>query len=262
MDNSQALDALIAQLEASSRPVSFAWSEVEQWEEGVLARFVAIGLLVKDVNAWSLQCRGCEHRCFMDVLLANDGSDRAFIVCDHPEMQNQMGRINVPPLWLQQWQSSPRHMAVVIARLLGFTTKPEQQKGSTSFKLGMRKGENGRQWMMLHAQPLVVESNRHTVPLADLLYFDCDELQVDELRVDELVNAKSKETGKLYSSNIDKQEARKLVTQAMYQDWSDEYLRLKQKHPDKSATWHSMQIAKMPIAQGKVSETIRKNMKI
>lgn len=59
---------------------------------------------------------------------------------------------------------------------------------------------------------------------------------------------------------MDCTQARTLATQAMYADWHDEYLRLKKKHPNKSNSWISQQIAKLPIAQGKDSETIRKNM--
>jgi len=261
MDNSQALIALIGSINASGKPVHLGWDKVKQWQEGVLESFIAVGLLVKDVSAKSLQCAGCEHHCFMDVLFANDDSERAFIVCDHPEMQSQMGRISVPLARLQQWQSSPKYLAGVISGLLGFEAKPDYQKSSASYKLGMLKGGNGRRWVMLNTHPLTLEINRHAVPVMELLYFEQGVLTIDQSRIDELVNAASKDTGKAYIPDVSKQEARKLATQAMYQDWNDEYIRLKQKHPDKRDTWCSMQIAKMAIAQGKDSETIRKNMK-
>ena len=261
MDYNQALTELIAHVDASDKPVSLGWDELQLWGEGVLEGFVAAGLLTKDVNARSLQCSGCEYHCFMDVLLANDESERAFIVCDHAEMQAQMGRINVPPERLQQWQTSAKHLAELLSGLLRFEIKSEYQKQASSFKLGMLKGNKGRCWVMLQTQPLALEINRLTVPLGDLLYFDDDVLLIDMARVDELLNATPKDTGKAYSPNVSKQEARKLVTQVMYQDWNDEYLRLKKKHPDKSDTWCSMQIAKLLIAKGKDSETIRKIMK-
>lgn len=261
MDDNQALTALTAHVDASDKPVSLGWDEVRQWNEGVLEGFVAVGLLTKDVNARLLQCLGCEYHCFMDVLLAKDDSERAFIVCDHPEMQGQMGRINVPPVRLQQWQIGAKHLAIVLAELLGFETKPNYQQESASYALGMLKGSRGRRWVTLLTNPLSLEVNQHTVPVNDLLYFERGVLRIDEPRIDALVNAKSKDTGKTYKPNASKQVARKLATQAMYQDWNDEYLRLKQKNPNKSDSWCSMQIAKMAIAQGKDSETIRKNMK-
>lgn len=260
MDYNQALTEVIAHVDASDKPVSFAWDELQLWGEGILEGFVAVGLLSKDVNASSLQCSGCEYHCFMDVLLADDGSERAFIVCDHAEMQSQMGRINVPPERLQQWQTSAKQLAGLLSNLLGFDTKPEYGKQTASFKLGMLKGNEGRRWVVLQAQSLKLEINRHTIPLGDILYFD-DELLIDMARIDELLNATPKDTGKAYSPSVSKQEARKLATQAMYQDWNDEYLRLKKNQPDKSDSWCSMKIAKLPIANGKDSETIRKNMK-
>ena len=47
----------------------------------------------------------------------------------------------------------------------------------------------------------------------------------------------------------------------MYQDWNDEYLKLKDNQPNKSDTWCSLRIEKLEIAKGRDAETIRKNMK-
>ena len=265
MDSNQVLVALIARIEASDKSVShasvFAWDEAQQWNDGVLERFIALGLLTKDVNASSLICLSCEHHCFMEILLAKDESERAFIVCDHADMQSQMGRINVPPERLQQWQSSAKHLPVVLAGLLGFDAKPKYQKEPANYPLGILKGSKRRCWVTLQTNLLSLEINRHVVSLSDLLYFDGDVLLIDEARVDAMVNTEPKESGKQYKPNISKQAARKLATQAMYQDWNDEYLLLQQQNPNKSDTWCSVQIAKMSIAQGKDSETIRKNMK-
>jgi hypothetical protein len=47
----------------------------------------------------------------------------------------------------------------------------------------------------------------------------------------------------------------------MYQNWCDAYQSLRLKNPNKTDSWCAAQISKMPIAQGKSLETIRKNMK-
>ena len=47
----------------------------------------------------------------------------------------------------------------------------------------------------------------------------------------------------------------------MYANWQDQYKKLKRENHKKSDVWISVQISKMDIAQGKDSETIRKNMK-
>ncbi len=260
MDNHQALAAMIEHVSASGKPVSLGWDEIQQWQSGVLERFISAGLLAKDVKAQSLECTGCEQHCFMPVYQTDD-AQRAFIVCDDPDRQSQMGRINVPLERLQQWQASARQIAAVIADLLGFESKPVYQKESAYYKLGMLKGSHGRCWVSLTAQPLALEINRRAISLNELLYFDGSELAIDEPRIYELLNSIPSDTGKAYTFDVSKREARKLATQTMYQDWHDEYLRLKRKHPRKTDTWYSMQIFKLPIAQGKDSETIRKNMK-
>ena len=64
MDYSQTLTELIVHVNSSDKPVNLAWDVLQQWDEGVLEGFVAVGLLTKDVNASSLQCSGCEYNCF------------------------------------------------------------------------------------------------------------------------------------------------------------------------------------------------------
>jgi len=260
MDKSQALNALIDHVSASDKPVKLGWDEVRQWKAGVLERFLAAGLLRKDVNAQSLACTGCEEHCFMPVFLSED-KERAFIVCDMPDKQAQMGRINIPLEHLKQWQASSRQFAKVISGLLGFEFNTAQQKNSASYKLGMLKSDGGRRWVSLVSQPLAVEINRKKNLLSDLIYFSGEKLAIDQPRIEELLNSPPPDRGKAYSPDVSRQEERKLATQAMYQDWRDKYLELKKNHPYQSDNWISMKIARMDIAQGRDSETIRKNMK-
>lgn len=253
--------SLMAHVDASDAPVSLGWDELQQWQqEGVLEVFIGLGLLEMDVKAKSLVCSGCEQQCFMPVYLTDD-EQRAFIVCDDPDRQSQMGRVAVPLVRLQQWRVSARQFAEVVAGLLGFDSKPDFHKASASYRLGMLKSKGGRRWVSITVQPLAVEINRQTVPLADLLYFSGESLELDQPRIDELINAIPSDAGVAYTPDTSKREARKLATQAMYQNWHDEYLVLQRRHPGKSDIWYSLQIAKLPIAQGKDSETVRKNMK-
>jgi len=252
--------ALIAHVEVSDKPVLIGWDEVSQWPEGLLKQFLKLGLVAKDVSAKSLTCAGCEHHCTMDALLTEDAK-RAFIVCDHPDVQDQMGRIQVPLERLQQWQVSAQQFAGFIARMLSLDTKPSYNKETASYKLGMLKGKEGRRWISLFTRPLRLEIAGHFVPFGDMLFFDGGELVVDVDRVKSLVSASPASVGKTYTPNTNKQEARKAATQAMYQNWRDEYQALLLKHPDKTDAWLSTQIAKLPIAHNKSAETIRKHMK-
>ncbi len=260
MNHAQVLTALIDHVNASDKPVNISWDEVAQWSEGLLKHFVAHRLMATDVNTKSLACLGCEHHCTMNVLLTEDAK-RAFIVCDHSEMQSQMGRIKVPLERLQQWQVSTKQFARFIATKLGFDAKPVYTKESASYKLGMLKSKAGRRWVTLQEWPLRLEIAGHSVPLKDLLFFRESELVIDVERIQSLLASGSSNIGKAYTPNTNRQETRKMATQAMCQNWRDEYHSLRIKHPGKPDTWYSNKIAKMNIAQGKQSETIRKQMK-
>lgn len=54
--------------------------------------------------------------------------------------------------------------------------------------------------------------------------------------------------------------ARKLATQKLHEAWQVAYRRSKKKSLGKTDVWHSIQIAKLPVAEGRTSETIRKFM--
>lgn len=55
--------------------------------------------------------------------------------------------------------------------------------------------------------------------------------------------------------------ARNVATQRLHESWQLAYRKSKKAHPDKSDIWHSMQIAKLPVAKGRSAETIRRKMK-
>lgn len=67
---------------------------------------------------------------------------------------------------------------------------------------------------------------------------------------------------KRYTKNNDKQTDNKAKTQAKYDVWQKQAKKLRKKHPSKPKTWIAAQIAKLPIAEGKSADTIRKNIKI
>ena len=75
---------------------------------------------------------------------------------------------------------------------------------------------------------------------------------------------KAPSSRKKYKPSTEKREAGKRKTEAMYEDWREEYLKLRRKYPNTAShsdNWIALQIAKLDIAQGRNSETIRKNMK-
>jgi len=254
---------LLAYLRADNKPAIISWNVVQKWPKGALDLLLKIGFLVRTSAAQSIECHACENRCFMNVItLTNDDPalTRAFIVCDDVEMQSQMGRIHIPLVRLQQWQADIKLLSKVIAGLLGLKDKVAFTVNQPVIKLGMLKAAKGRRWVTLNSLDLSLEVNKHTVPVDEVLYFEGEQIFIDQDTIDDLLNREPLTQGKAYTPSTNKREASKLDTQAMYQDWNDVYFKLTKLHPNKSKSWCAIQISKMEIAQGKDSETIRKKI--
>lgn len=258
----KALLEVLAHLESTDKPIVINWDTTQQWGDGVLDKLIEFGLLAATSSAQILECTGCEHRCFMDVITDTNKAKqtRAFIVCDEPEKQSEMGRIEIPLERLKQWRCSIKRLAKVLQGLLT-VTNDINASGEDVIRLGMLQGKGGRRWLSLLNQPLVLEINGYETPLNELLFVDGDALVIDKRHIDELVDAKPSSVGKVYTPSTDLREDKKLQTQAKYQNWQDEYQTLKLKHSTQSKSWFARKISKMSIAQGSDSETIRKHLK-
>lgn len=264
MNNHLVLLDLLAHISATREPVVIDWDSAQQWPSGALNCLIQAGILVSASSAQSIECNACENRCFMDVLVQAGGGnydDRAFIVCEDSEMQSQMGKIQISLERLQQWKTSFKQLAGMVAGLLGFDGSVEYRLGQESIRLGMLKSKGGRRWVTLLNQPLELEINGYKTPVNELLLIENGELVIDRLRIDELVHTKPLSVGKSYVPTTDKREAGKLATLAKHQDWQDEYASLLVQYPEKNKSWFSRKISRMPIAQGADSETIRKHLK-
>lgn len=261
LDENQLLSDVLTRLSTVGDSITLSFDEVEQWPSDPLNTLEQAGLLVKDVQAQSLECTGCEHGCFMPVAFTNNNL-RAFIVCDHPEQQDHMGRIAVSLSRLTQWQLNTKQVATVVAKLLGVEAKPLYQAKTGTYSLGMLKSPKGRRAAVLVPAPLSIALNERSVLISELLYIEANRLVIDSFKIDDVLHSKPLSKGKVYTANSDKQQDRKLATQAMYRDWQDQYKKLKREHPTKSDTWISLHISKMAIGKGKSPETIRKNMKV
>jgi hypothetical protein len=263
MTYNDVLLVLLAHLRAENKAIIISWDTAQQWPEGALNTLLHLGFLILAPAAQSIECNGCDKHCFMDVIaLPHDDPalTRAFIVCEDAEMQSQMGRVKVPLARLQQWQGGVKQLAKVIADLLGLKDKITFSAKQAVIKLGMLKAEKGRRWVTLNSSDLSLEINQHTVPVDEVLYFENQQLVIDQNKIDDLLNRESLSKGKKYTPSTTKREASKLETQAMYQDWKDEYLRLIGQHPNKTDRWYAAKISKMDIAKGRDAETIRKHM--
>jgi hypothetical protein len=130
LDENQLLNEILTRFGTVADALSFGFDEVQHWPSSLLNILEESKLLVKDVPAQSLQCDGCEYGCFMPVVFTEDAR-RVFIVCDHPEQQDYMGRIAVNLSRLNQWLLTTKQMASVIAKLLDFDTKPQYQNSGS-----------------------------------------------------------------------------------------------------------------------------------
>lgn len=109
---------------------------------------------------------------------------------------------------------------------------------------------------------ILLKTAGHQLPLIEAIEFVEAIPTIDLLMVQQLVDLPPViEKSARYKPSIAKREARKLDTQAMYQDWQKAYRKLKKDKPNMSDTWYSKQIAKMEIAQRRDAGTIRKHMK-
>jgi hypothetical protein len=107
---------------------------------------------------------------------------------------------------------------------------------------------------------LALVAGNNTVPLVELVGFRNGEYTVDAAMIRQLIDSATTADPRHTPSNA-KREARKLDTQAMYEDWRKAYRGLKKQRPNMSDVWYSQQIAKLPIGQRRDPETIRKHMK-
>jgi hypothetical protein len=237
---------------------------------GVLPLLLDYKLIKAISAAQSMECKGCENNCFMDVISHQVNEQyRNYIVCDDSEKQTQMGRITVKPEQLKQWQVSIKNLAELLAQLLGFEDVSLDAKTIKKefIPLGMLQSSNGRVWASLHKQPLALDVNQAQIPISELLFIDNGKITIDRARIDIVTTVKQPIKAKDYQSNTDKRAQSKANTQAMYQSWQDEYEKLKLQHPNKSNQpkktkgWYAYKISKMSIAQGGTAANITRVLK-
>ena len=257
-----ALNQILTDLEQAQSAVVLGVDALARWDVGDLDALIQAGLLRAVGQAQSVICPGCEHRCISDVnvITSPSGIARAFVVCEVPDMQAQMGRVAIAPDRLRQWQATPRMLARFLMLKLQLAGEIPSPDKSMSMPLGMLPGPNGRRWARLVLSPLSLEINRHRAPLNELLEVSEGQIEVDWPRVTAMLAHDADSKDKPYAPSIEAREARKLATAAMQQDWRDAHAELARQYPGKGKRWYSIKIARMPIAQGRDAETIRKHL--
>ncbi|MFQ3194717.1 MAG: hypothetical protein ACI9N3_001545 [Colwellia sp.] len=263
----QVLLLLLNSLSLKRPKLVLNWEAVHLWQEQAFNLMLDNKLIVPTSKATNMQCQLCNNRCSLDVIQQEypNKKIRYYAICEDPIMYEQIGRMKVPAEQLNQWKISIKQVAVLIADLLGLSPNIHHKADQKSIALGSLNSRAGRKSVLLNVEPLLLVVNQSELPINQLLYFDLnssDKLALDLDKIDHALNLKQSPQPKAYKPNVDKKEQRKANTQAMQQDWQEQAMKLKKKNPTKSKTWLSQQIAKMPLAQGKSSETIRRNINI
>ncbi len=234
--------------------------ELSQWPVPAVAALKSQKLLVKTRPARSVVCPGCERECVMPVhTLPRAGSAAvSFVVCDK---RDDINRVPVSAERLTQWRCDAEAVCGFITKSLGLRRSEQHSTELALWNIGIARGEKRSQILTLRADSeLSLVAGDKAVPLAELVSFGDGRYSVDASTARELVDAASTADPRYTPSNA-RREARKLDTQAMYEEWRKAYRQLKRQHPHMSDVWYSRQIAKMDIATRRNSDTVRKHMK-
>jgi len=235
--------------------------ELGQWASAAVSAMKTLGLLTKASPASSAVCPGCERECVMSVhtLPSKSRSDLvSFIVCDK---RTDINRVTVPVARLEQWRCTVDAVCGFIAASLRLRRSDKHRPASAGIlEIGMANGNKRNQMLCLQIDgELMLLAGGNKAPLIEFLAFGKDTYSVDGAMVGRLVDA-STTLDNRHTPSSAKRESRKLDTQAMYKDWQKAYRELIKRQPNKSKTWCSQQIAKMPIARGRDASTIKKHM--
>ena len=240
--------------------------ELAGWPRGSVAALKSQRLLRRTRPATSTICPGCEEQCPMPVytVAGPSGSsagrtDRwSFVVCDK---RGDINRVRVEPERLTQWQSSADTVCDFVADCLGLRPSGKRTGREGLRQIGMARGNERRQMLCLRTQrELELVAGDRAIRLAELVDFRRGRYGLNKTVIGQLVDA-SLTANPRYTPSQVRREARKLATGARDQALRKAYLKLRRRRPGRSDTWYSLQIAKMDIAAGLGSETIRRNMK-
>ena len=234
--------------------------ELNQWPVDAVVALQSQRLIVKARPATSVVCPGCEQECVMPVHTLSSQSHKpaSFIVCDK---RSDINRVPVSSERLTQWRCSPDSVCGFVANSMGLRRSNTRSANADLWEIGMATGDKRSQMLCLKADAdLTLVAGTNVVPLAECIGYGDGKYSVHATMIRQLVDSATSADNR-YTPSVTRREARKLETQAMHKSWQKEYRKLKKKNPTQPDTWYAMKITKMPIAQGRVLRTIRRNMK-
>jgi hypothetical protein len=190
--------------------------------------------------------------------MLRDGQSHSFVVCDK---RDDINRVAIAPEQLTQWQCRAELIARSIATSLSLNFSGRRIENGELLEVGMLTGRKRAQMLCLgHKPQLVLLAATNRVPVADVLQFESGQYVIDKELLRRLVDTAAAGDPR-HTPSVARLEARKLKTEAIYEEWRKAYRKLKRRRPGRSDVWYSQQIARMEIANHRSPETIRKHMK-
>ena len=258
------LDALLELLArvGASRDAAAIVSEEElsQWPAEAVREFKSQKLLAKASPAASVVCSGCERECVMPVytLTHPTRGPALFVVCDK---RDDINRVEVPAARLSQWRCDIDAVCGFIAQSLNLRLNHRRGSGDGLWEIGIAAGDKRHQILCLKADgELTLIAGSAALPLAELIRYRESAFSIDNATIRQLVDSATTADNRYTPSNA-RREARKLDTKGLHESWQKEYRAMKKRRPEMSDVWYSQQIAKLDIAEGRSTETIRKHMR-
>jgi hypothetical protein len=260
MTPESALIELLGRLGARlGESVTVSSDELSHWPAAAVSALKSQGLLLKARPAKSVVCPGCEQECSMPVntLARTNAPASSFVVCDK---RSDINRVPIPTARLALWRCDAQTVCGFVASSLGLQPSTVQAIEAGLLPIGMVRGNKRNQMLCLrHHGHLSLVVGADTLPMADVVGFEGGSFTLDHAVILRMVDAATTADSR-HTPSTAKREARKIDTQTMYANWQKAYRASRKNHPNKSDVWHSQQIAKTPIAQGRNPSTIKKNM--
>lgn len=234
------------------------------WENHVLPILLEERLLIEIELATTFPCQCAGKDCSMSVIPSEVSDELTgktldvwyWGICD----KNNTTPTRIEKCWLKQWQLTPQMLIDWLTKYLSLE-QPKESNRAGVIQVGTLT-LNGEQYALAleTLDELALRVNGDAVLVADI--FHVSEGGAIEVQTSLIEQHKCRKVVEVETVKL-KKSAREKESEKLHADWQKEYKKFRQKDPDKSKysdRWIAKHIAKLPIAQGRHFDTIRKNM--
>lgn len=249
---------------------------VQRWDKSVLPILLEEKLLQEAESAKDPVCYLCDKQCVKTVM---DWQPEAGIFpgfkptpgqvwhgyfCD--EKTTGVGWTHVTEWDLKQWQLTNEMLIAWLTKYLRLEPPKEANRAGV-IQIGTTTLNDETYALALAiTEELALLVNGNAVPMVKIFQvseggaIDVDTSLIEQHRCRKAAEITPEKPKKPTSA---KKQLREEETQKLHAAWRKEYKKIRQQYPDKSKysdSWIARKIEKLPIAQGRSFDTIRKNM--